>query len=148
MKNTHRLVIAIAALAAVSSGVFSLRSHAGSAAPARTPDIGRGEYLVTHLGACADCHSQRNEKGEFIQELWLLGGPLTFAPTVPMPVWAEAALPIAGLPSFPTDEEAVQFFMTGKRANGVMPRPPMPAYQLRQEDAEDIVGYLRSLKKG
>jgi hypothetical protein len=78
---------------------------------------------------CADCHSHHNAKGEFIADLWLQGGPIPFKPTIEMPAWAEAALPIAGLPTIPTDEEAVLFLTKGHRADGRRPRPPMPEYR-------------------
>ncbi len=106
--------------------------------------IARGRYLVESVGMCGDCHSPRNEKGEFIREQLLAGAPLSFKPIDPMPVWAEKAPAIAGLPGWDKDA-AIRFFMTGIVYNGLPPRPPMPAYRFRQADAEAVVAYLKSL---
>jgi mono/diheme cytochrome c family protein len=114
-----------------------------AATPAETL-IARGRYLVEGVGLCADCHTPRNERGEFVLAHWLRGAPIGFAPTVPMPAWAVAAPPIAGLPSLPTDD-AVRFLMEGKRPDGTMPRPPMPSYRLNEADARAMVAYLKSL---
>lgn len=109
------------------------------------PDVKRGDYLVNRLLQCSDCHTPRNEKGEYVREAWLMGAPILFKPTVPMPVWAEAALPIAGLPTFAKDDDAVRFLMTGLRPDGTRSKPPMPHYEFNEADALDAVAYLRSL---
>ena len=106
--------------------------------------LARGKYLVENVAGCADCHSVRNEKGEFDQARWLQGGPLNFAPTVPMPVWANTAPWIAGLPSL-SEADAISLLETGKTTTGAMKRPPMPAFRLAHEDAEAVVIYLKSL---
>jgi hypothetical protein len=41
--------------------------------------------------------------------------------------WAPAAPNLTGLENF-TAAEAVRFFMSGERPNGILPLPPMPAY--------------------
>ncbi len=120
--------------------------RAETAAPADSPLVKRGQYLVNSIGLCADCHSPRNQKGEFIREQWLMGAPLGFTPSVPMPAWSPAAPPIAGLASF-SDREAITFFMTGKRPDGSMPRPPMPEFRLNEDDAAAVTAYLKSLAK-
>lgn len=104
----------------------------------------RGRYLVEHVGLCADCHTPRNEKGQFLREQWLKGAALPFQPLVPMP-WAPAAPPLAGLPSL-TEEQAIAFMRTGKRPDGSVPRPPMPEFRFSEEDARAVVSYLKSLK--
>ncbi len=38
-----------------------------SAAQKKDPVIVRGQYLVEPTGLCADCHTPRNEKGQFAQ---------------------------------------------------------------------------------
>lgn len=107
--------------------------------------IARGRYLVEKVAMCADCHSPRGEKGMFIPGKEYTGSPLGFAPTVPMPAWADHAPHIAGLPGY-TTEQAIQFFMTGKRPSGVPVRPPMPEFRLNRADAEAMVAYLKSIK--
>lgn len=116
---------------------------AESAAPAAAL-LARGQYLVEGIGLCADCHTPRNEQGQFVTAHWLRGAPIGFTPAVPMPVWAPVAPPIAGLPSM-TAEQAVRFLTHGQRPDGTMPRPPMPAYRLNEDDARAMVAYLKSL---
>jgi len=36
-------------------------------------DAVRGNYLATQTGLCQDCHSPRDEKGQYVQEKWLQG---------------------------------------------------------------------------
>jgi mono/diheme cytochrome c family protein len=107
--------------------------------------IARGKYLVESIGACGDCHTPRNEKGEFVKEQWLKGATLDFKPTAPIPVWADKSANIAGLPGWEKDA-AIRFFMTGIGYNGLPPRPPMPQLHYNQQDAEAIVAYLQSLE--
>jgi mono/diheme cytochrome c family protein len=126
----------------------ALNSNAGSGkAPAdKSAMVTHGEYLVKAIGQCGDCHTPMNEKGEFIQDKWLQGTKLTFAPTVPMPVWADTSVNIAGLPGW-DHAQAVKFLMTGLAPNGQPARPPMPQYHMNKADAESVVAYLESLKK-
>lgn len=116
------------------------QTHAGSATL-----VARGKYLVDDIGLCGDCHTPRNEKGEAIKERWLRGAALDFKPTVPVPVWADKAPEIAGLPGWQKDA-AIKFFMTGIGYNGLPRRPPMPQYRFNQQDAEAVVAYLKSLE--
>lgn len=127
------------------SSILFLTATGLRADPAPAPEtlIARGRYLVEGVGLCADCHTPRNEKGEFVLAHWLRGAPIGFTPSVPMP-WAPAAPPIAGLPSM-SAEDAVKFLMEGKRPDGTMPRPPMPPYRLSAADARAMVAYLKSL---
>lgn len=106
--------------------------------------IAKGKYLVDDVGQCADCHSPRNEEGEYVREKWLRGAPIFFKPTVPVPVWAEFAPPIAGLPGW-TDEQAIRFLTTGETPAGGPARIPMPAFRFNREDAVAVAAYLRSL---
>lgn len=115
------------------------------AATRRDQEVERGRYLVHRVGLCIDCHSPRDERGQFIVDRHLTGSVLGFTPTAPMP-WAPAAPVIAGLEGYTTDQ-AVKFLMTGERPGGVPPRPPMPEYRLNREDAEAVVAYLKSLKQ-
>src|SRR5437762_10511671 len=65
--------------------------------------VERGKYLVEKTGMCGDCHTAHDEKGEPIKEQWLTGTTLLFKPTIPMPVWAEKSVNIAGLPGWEKD---------------------------------------------
>ena len=122
--------------------VFAGSLYRVNAAPAGT--VERGRYLVEQIGMCGDCHSPHNEKGEPVREKLLQGTQLPFKPAVPMPVWADKAPNIAGLPGW-EDKDAVKFLMTGLAYNDLPARPPMPQYRFNQEDAIAIVAYLRSL---
>jgi mono/diheme cytochrome c family protein len=117
------------------------KPHATSAAT-----LARGKYLVENVGLCGDCHTPHNEKGEPIKEQTLKGAVLPFKPTVPMPVWADTAVNIAGLPGWGKDA-AIKFLMTGIASNDLPARPPMPQYRFNQQDAEAIVAYLQSLER-
>ncbi len=123
----------------------TLSNGSAAADKSSSKQIAHGEYLVKSIGQCGDCHSPMNEKGEFVQGKWLQGKKLDFAPLVPMPVWADTAPNIAGLPGW-DHEKAVQFFMTGLAPNGQPARPPMPQYKMNRADAEAVVAYLESLK--
>ena len=126
--------------------LFLLGAVLGSgtkAAEVNSAQIERGRYLVHGVALCIDCHSPRDEKGQFLAGKHLTGAALGFAATVPMP-WAPAAPGIAGLENF-TPEQAVKFLMTGERPSGVPVLPPMPAYRMDQEEAEAVVAYLKSL---
>ncbi len=115
-------------------------------APApQDPKIARGRYLVERVAMCVDCHTPRNERGEFDRGRWLRGAKLEFQPARPMPVWAGYAPDLAGLPGL-TDVEAVRLLTTGLLPAGKPPDPPMPGYKMSQADAAAVVAYLRSLK--
>jgi mono/diheme cytochrome c family protein len=116
-----------------------------SAETGESANLKRGKYLVEQVGMCADCHSPRNEKGEFVRERWLQGSPLHFKPLNPMP-FAVVAPPIAGLPGYAKDEQAIKFLVSGVTASGKPTLPPMPQYRFSTEDATAVVAYLRSLK--
>lgn len=138
MKTTNRLLLCSVVLLLLA--LLTVRS---AAAEGSAP-LERGRYLVERVGLCADCHSPRNEKGQFIMEHWLKGAALPFQPTVEMP-WSAVAPPIAGLPSLST-EDAVRFMQEGTRPDGSRPRPPMPEFRFNEEDARAVVAYLKSLQ--
>jgi len=121
--------------------VIGLASFAAAPPPSK---IARGKYLVDGIARCGDCHTPHNQKGEEIASQNLRGAPLVFKPTVPMPMFADKAPNIAGLPGW-EDDAAVKFLMTGIAYNEMPARPPMPQYRLNREDAEAVVEYLKSL---
>jgi mono/diheme cytochrome c family protein len=137
MKALIKLTVAAAALFLVATGAHAQNSD-------RSALLARGYYLATGIGLCTDCHSPRNEKGEFVPGLHLKGSAVAFTPTVPMPAWAPVAPAIAGLPTM-TEAEAVMFLRTGLKPDGTRLRPPMPEYRLSEADAVALVAYLKSL---
>jgi mono/diheme cytochrome c family protein len=104
----------------------------------------RGRYLVERIAICADCHSPRDERGEFVRDRWLGGSPLFFKPTVLIPDWADTAIPIAGLPGW-SEADAIKFFATGIDLGGKPARPPMPGLRLTEKDSAAVAAYLKSL---
>ena len=132
----------------VVAGLCLIAAHRSLAAAGKSnskQQIARGEYLVNVIGHCGDCHTPADQKGELIQAKWLQGTKLTFAPTVPVPNWADTSTNIAGLSGW-DHEKAVRFFMIGLAPNGQPARPPMPQYHMNRVDAEAVVAYLESLK--
>jgi mono/diheme cytochrome c family protein len=136
-------VIALLLLAAVAVAAEPA-AKPGPKPVGSSAQIARGKYLVEQVAMCTDCHSPRDQKGQFIREKWLQGSALDFKNTVPMPRWAEVAPPIAGLPGW-SEASAVTLLMTGKEPNGETPDPPMPPYRMSKEDATAVVSYLKSL---
>jgi mono/diheme cytochrome c family protein len=114
--------------------------------PASSAQIEHGRYLVERVALCGDCHSPRNDQGEFDRAQWLQGELISFKPDHPMP-FAAIAPPIAGLPSYAKDEAALNFFETGTNAAGKRAMAPMPQFRFNHEDALAVVAYLRSLKR-
>jgi mono/diheme cytochrome c family protein len=136
-------------VAAFTAALLAVAASAAAVEPASKSKatLARGKYLVEGVGMCTDCHSPRNEKGEFIRARWLQGAAITFKSTVPMPAWAEAAPPLAGLPGW-TEAQVVTLLTTGKDQKGQKPEPPMPEYRMNREDAAAVAAYLASLGKG
>lgn len=130
--------------------ILLLAQAAPAAPPPQSADakIARGKYLVEHTSMCEDCHTLHDDRGNLIAAKHLLGAKIIYAPIQPMPstVWADTAPPISGL-SFLTDEQAVQFFTTGKMPDGKLARIPMPPYRFSKNDAEALTAYLKSLPK-
>jgi len=106
--------------------------------------IARGKYLVDQVGMCGDCHTPRDERGQPIAAKYLQGAPIGLKPIAPVPVWADKAPNIAGLPGW-EDAAAIKFLMTGIAYNDLPGRPPMPPYRFNRQDAEAVLAYLRSL---
>jgi mono/diheme cytochrome c family protein len=107
-------------------------------------NIARGKYLVNNVGMCGDCHTPTDKKGHPIKAQHLKGAALLFEPIAKIPSWIPVAPGIAGLTW--TDEQAIEFFTTGKRPNGTMAAPPMPQLRLNKADAAAVTAYLKSLK--
>lgn len=141
-----RILLAVVTFALLAGASACARVAAGTESnPSRAAQIEHGRYLVHDLGMCIDCHSPRNEKGEFLPGKHLTGAVLGFAPKVPMP-WMPAAPSIAGLPAGYSEGELVHFLMSGERPRNLPPTlPPMPPYRLNKADAQAVAAYLKSL---
>lgn len=126
--------------------VTLLAGAAGTASAADNTVLDRGRYLVEQVGMCSDCHSPRDQTGQFIRADWLHGAPIGVAPKAPMPEWAEHAPQISGLPPHYTEAQAITFLESGKRPDGSYARPPMPPYRFNHSDAVAVAAYLKSLR--
>ena len=133
-------IILIISLAPVWLGASLVQAQPASDAS----QIQRGKYLVENVAMCADCHTPRDDKGQFDRAQWLQGNVLDIKPDHPMP-FAAVAIPIAGLPGF-TDEQALKFLETGLDLAGKPAMWPMPQFRFNHDDAVAVVAYLRSLK--
>ncbi|MEQ1617064.1 MAG: c-type cytochrome [Terricaulis sp.] len=115
------------------------------AAPTEEEMVARGQYLVTGLVGCNDCHTQMTPTGPDMSRS-LQGATLGFAPTVEMP-WGPVAPPLAGGPAGYTDEQFAMFLQTGVRPDGSMARPPMPQFRMNEEDARAVAAYIKTLPR-
>lgn len=111
--------------------------------PTEAELVARGEYLVTAIGGCNDCHTPMTPQGPDMAHS-LQGATLMFAPTIEVP-WAPIAPPIAGGLAAYTDEQFAAFLQTGVRPDGSMARPPMPQFRLNEEDARAVVAYIKTV---
>lgn len=105
--------------------------------------VARGQYLVTAIGGCNDCHTAMTPQGPDMAHS-LQGATLMFAPTIEVP-WAPIAPPLAGGPINYTDAQFEHFMQTGEKPDGTQARPPMPQFRVNAEDARAIVAYIKSL---
>lgn len=111
--------------------------------------VERGQYLVTSVAGCNDCHTPQTAQGPDMAHA-LQGAPLGFqlAPALEGQIpWTSVAPPIAGVPSGWTDEQFASFLQTGVRPNGSHPNPPMPPYRLNADDARAVVAYIKTLPR-
>jgi mono/diheme cytochrome c family protein len=110
--------------------------------------VERGKYLVEEVAKCGDCHTPL-QNGQPDQTKWLKGAALPFAPVEPIPHWSKMApdlTPEGHIFQRWGAQGLVTFLTTGKGPRGNIADPPMPTYKMKNEDAEAIVEYLKTLK--
>ncbi len=114
--------------------------------------VARGEYLVSHVAVCGDCHTPRNPDGSFDTSR-LLAGVECFIDAVPDDANA-GCLSTRNLTDHETGlanrsaSEIKDMFLKGLRPDGTALHPVMPYYVLgnmRESDADAIVAYLRTV---
>jgi mono/diheme cytochrome c family protein len=120
------------------------QSQAASKARDEAKLVARGKYIVEGLAACGDCHTPRTRDGDIDRTKWLSGAPVFYEPAQRVPGWAISAPRIAGLPPG-RDAEIITLLTTATWRDGKAPRPPMPRFHMKREDAEAVVSYLKSL---
>lgn len=103
-----------------------------------------GKYLVENVAMCIQCHTPREENGDLALSRMLFGAPVPVSRPYPFQRWAEYAPRIAGLPQY-TEEQMLKLLTTGIGRDGTPLRAPMPPFRLTQQDALDVVAYLKSL---
>jgi mono/diheme cytochrome c family protein len=113
--------------------------------------VKHGEYLVSSVGMCGDCHTPRDAKGKPDRSKMLRGSTLNFAPKKKTKGWVDEAPDITGggVAGEWSEEDLIKFLSTGTNAHGEKAHPPMPAFRLNKKDARAVALYLKSLgKKG
>jgi mono/diheme cytochrome c family protein len=117
------------------------------------PEVERGEYLVSAVAVCGDCHTPRNKDGSFDTTRLLAGNP-AFADIAPktkgmglVPSKNLTPDPETGLGDW-SDDEIKNAMLNGMDNEGEPLFAIMPYYVLHnmsEEDADAIVAYLRSI---
>jgi mono/diheme cytochrome c family protein len=142
-----KLLVAVTVVAWLTVSMLAAQTAKTAKSRTAAARVARGKYLVEDIGLCGDCHTPRDQKGEPMKGQWLKGAAIDFKPIAPVPVWADKAPAIAGLPGW-EDGAAIKFLMTGIAYNGLPRRPPMPRFRFNVQDAQAIVAYLKSLAPG
>jgi mono/diheme cytochrome c family protein len=94
---------------------------------------------------CGQCHTPRDEAGNLILSQWLHGAPVPVQDPYATKQWATFAPRIAGLPQY-SDEQALTLLTKGISRTGNPLRGPMPPFRMSDDDARDVIAYLRSLE--
>jgi mono/diheme cytochrome c family protein len=152
----HGKYLAVGTVALVIFGSrfqASQRSEAKGNTGSDTAELVKhGEYLVSQVAHCGDCHTPRDAKGEPDRSKLLQGSTLEFAPKKKTEHWADKSPDItgSGLAGEWSEDEMIRFFTSGESPHGHKPTPPMPVFKLNQKDARAVTLYLKSLspKKG
>jgi mono/diheme cytochrome c family protein len=149
MRVKH-LTVGIAVLVAV--GIWQVRADQESgtkkkSSPDSTDLIKHGEYLVSQVAHCGDCHTPRDAKGEPDPSKLLQGTTLGVVPKHKTEHWADESPAITGggLAGEWSEEEMIEFLTTGVNPHGEKPTPPMPVFRLHKRDARAVTLYLKSL---
>ena len=108
-------------------------------------NVEHGRYIVEDVVHCVECHSTRDAQGNILPAMRFLGGPIPFRPPWPND-WATEAPRNKGLPGY-TDQLAFRLFTQGSIGrHGTVLRPPMPNFRMSQQDAADVIAYMRSMR--
>lgn len=106
--------------------------------------VAHGKYLVHHVAQCIQCHTPRDRQGELDRSRLMTGAPIPVTGPAYSRPWAAESAALAGLGNY--DESFVFYLLThGHRPNGTRPKPPMPSFQLNDQDANAVIAYLKSL---
>jgi hypothetical protein len=150
MRSSY-VVTGAALLLASASLLHASAKSAPAAAPATIDvqgtagNVEHGRYLVENVAMCVECHSERDDAGNIIDATRFHGGPVAVRPPWPND-WAIRAPRNAGLPGY-DDAQAMRLLTEGAIGrDGRQLRPPMPRFHMSQQDAADVIAFMRSLK--
>jgi mono/diheme cytochrome c family protein len=114
--------------------------------------VSRGKYLVDHVLACGDCHTQRDAAGDPLPGKYLAGSPCVI--DLQPDDDAAGCLPSRNLTNHPTglsaltDDQIKEAFLNGVQPEGQAIYPVMPypsLHNMSAADADAIVAYLRTV---
>ena len=126
--------------AALLLASVSLVRASANATPAAAP----ATIEVQGMAVCVECHSDRDDGGNIIDATRFHGGPVTVRPPWPND-WALRAPRNAGLPGY-DDAQAMRLLTEGAIGrDGRQLRPPMPRFHMSQQDAADVIAFMRSV---
>ncbi len=117
--------------------------------PTQADLVARGQYIVTGIGGCNECHTPQTPQGPDMAHS-LQGAPLAvqllpqFRGQIP---WAADAPQIAGGPAGYSDEQFAHLLMTGEKPDGTHLRPPMSQFRMNADDAHAIVAYIKTVPR-
>lgn len=127
----------------VGLGAQQKPAHTGESPSSLGGNIEHGQYIVEHVAMCIECHSPRDQNGDIIAGKEFLGAPIPLK--VPSD-WAMHAPRNRGLLGY-DDELAIRLLTQGAIArDGHQLRPPMPRFRMTQQDAADVIAFMRSLR--
>ena len=108
-------------------------------------NVEHGKYIVQDVVQCIQCHTPRDESGALLTDRLLMGAPIPVRSPFPNQQWAFHAPRIAGMPGY-SEDEGIRLLTQGITRNGQPSRPPMLQFHMTEQDARDVVAYLKSLE--
>lgn len=135
---TRNILFSITALV-----TLTCPTNASAGSPAS--NVERGRYLVESVAMCGQCHTPRDGGGDLLRSQWLRGGAVPITKPYAGKPWAEFAPRIAGLPQY-SDAQALRLLTRGVSRTDKQLRPPMPPYRMSEQDAQEVIAYLKSLE--
>ncbi len=122
----------------------STLASTSASAPTVKGDVEHGRYLVERVVMCAECHSSRDASGAIVPGTRLRGGAMP-ARVAWVGDWPLQTPRIAGLPGY-SDADALRLLTQGAiKRDGTQARAPMPRFRMTEQDAADVVAYLRGM---
>lgn len=107
----------------------------------------RGAYLTT-LASCSDCHTPRNQRGEYLMDLAFAGGNLAeYKPTWTPKAAANITPGVNGIPYY-TEELFLEVIRTGRvRERKISDAMPWGHYRnMTDRDLKAIFAFLKTVK--